>query len=134
MLQGSHAQSSLTRPCGLPSSRLTTGYGYNEFEVDTAAPTVVSGTPTGRRVSRYANVMVTFDDNTYGSKKFVNVYKRGSNTPLPVSYRDEYSKKIVISTKSAFRSDTWYTVKVTTGVNDGANNLEAPKTWNFKTK
>ncbi len=43
------------------------GDGYNEFEVDTAAPTVVSGTPTGRRVSRYANVMVTFDDNTYGS-------------------------------------------------------------------
>ncbi|MDP8901130.1 MAG: Ig-like domain-containing protein [Actinomycetota bacterium] len=98
------------------------------------APKFVSGTPTGGRVSRYADVTVIFDDNIYGSKKFVNVYKRGSNTPLPVSYRDEYGKKIVISMKAAFRRDTWYTVKVGTGVNDGANNLEAPKTWSFKTR
>ena len=34
----------------------------------------------------------------------------------------------------ALARGTWYTVKVTTGVNDGANNLEAPKTWSFKTR
>jgi hypothetical protein len=30
--------------------------------------------------------------------------------------------------------DTRYTVKVSTGVSDGANNLEAPHSWSFKTK
>lgn len=107
---------------------------YNYFEVDTAAPKVVSGKPTGKRVSRYADVTVIFDDNIYGSRKFVNVYKKGSKTPMAISWREEYGKKIEISTKSAFKRGTSYTVKVTTGVNDGANNLEGPYSWSFKTK
>jgi len=40
----------------------------------------------------------------------------------------------VVSQKNSLRRDSWYTVKVTTGVNDGANNLEASKSWNLKTK
>jgi hypothetical protein len=110
------------------------GEAHNYFEVDTVAPKFLAGKPSGTRVSRYANVTVTFDDDVYGSKKFVNVYKKGSNTPMAISWREEYGKKIEISTKKAFKSDTWYTVKVTTGVNDGANNLEAPYSWNFKTR
>ena len=110
------------------------GYAYNEFEVDTVAPKFVSGTLTGSRVSPYADVVVTLDDNVHNSKQFVNIYKGSSNTPLAV-YRYAYgSKKIEISPKNSLRRDTRYTVKVTTGVNDGANNLEAPKTWSFKTK
>jgi hypothetical protein len=107
---------------------------YNYFEVDTVAPKFVSGKPTGRLVSRYADVVVTFDDNVYKSAKFVNIYKRGTTTPLAVyRYGDGY-RKIEVSPKNSLRRDTWYTVKVTTGVSDGANNLEAPKTWSFKTK
>jgi len=41
---------------------------------------------------------------------------------------------IELDPKKSLRSGTRYTAKVTTGVNDGANNLEAPKTWSFKTK
>ncbi len=113
------------------------GYAYNAFEVDTVAPKFVSGTPAGRRVSRYADVKVTFDDNVYGSARFVKIYKRGSTTPLAVyrEYRWEDGEKYIdLSTKNSFRSDTWYTVKVGTGVTDGANNLEASKSWSFKTK
>ncbi len=41
---------------------------------------------------------------------------------------------IELSPKSYLKRDTRYTVKVTTGVNDGVNNLETPYTWSFKTK
>jgi hypothetical protein len=112
------------------------GGGSTFFYVDTVAPRVLTTKPSGTRVSRYANVVVAFDDKVYGSKQFVNVYRRGSNTPL-AAYRYAHSygdKEIEIDPKNALKSDTRYTVKVTTGVNDGANNLEAPKTWNFKTK
>lgn len=106
----------------------------NLLEVDTAAPKFVSGKPTGKRVSPNADVAVTFDDDVYASAKFVNSYKRGSNTPLAV-FRENYtSKQIRISPKSSLKRDTWYTAKVTTGVNDGANDLEAPKIWSFKTR
>ena len=113
-------------------------YGYsdtNYFEVDTAAPKIVSAVPTGRSVRPSADVVVTFDDEIYRSGKFVNIYKRGSTTPLAV-YRYAYNgdNEIEISPKNYLRRDTRYTVKVTTGVNDGANNLEAPKTWSFKTR
>lgn len=111
-------------------------YGYSNtayFEVDNVALKVISNKPTGRRVSRYADVVVKFDDDLYGSSKFVNIYKKGSNTPLAV-YRSAYQGEISISPKNALRRGTTYTVKVTTGVNDGANNLEAPKTWLFKTR
>ncbi len=108
---------------------------YKYFEVDTVAPTVVSATPTGRLVRPSADVLVTFDDAIYDSARFVNIYKSGSSTPLAV-YRYTYNgdNEIEIDPKSYLKRDTRYTVKVTTGVNDGANNLEAPKTWNFKTK
>jgi hypothetical protein len=36
--------------------------------------------------------------------------------------------------KNSLKRDTRYTVKVGAGVNDGANNLEAPHSWSFKTK
>ena len=41
--------------------------------------------------------------------------------------------KTEIDVNNWLRRDTWYTVKVTTGVNDGVNNLEARETWSFKT-
>jgi hypothetical protein len=109
------------------------GYAVNYFEVDTVAPKFVSGKPTGRRVSPYADVVVTFDDNVYGSTGFVNIYKRGSSTPLAV-YRRAYQNRVELWPNNNLKRGTWYTVKVTTGVNDGANNLEAPKTWSFKTR
>ena len=109
------------------------GYYYQSLEVDTVAPNIATTKPAGRRVSRYAEVMVTFDDNVYKSAKFVNIYKRGSSTPLAVS-RSTYGKQITLDPNNSLRRDTWYTVKVTTGVNDGANNLETPRTWSFKTK
>jgi hypothetical protein len=88
-------------------------------------------------VSRYADVVVTLNDNVYGSAKFVKIYQKGSRTPLAVypeySY-DDGDNKIELDPKSALKRDTRYTVKVTTGVNDGANNLAAAKTWSFKTK
>jgi hypothetical protein len=110
------------------------GYAHSYFEVDTVAPTVVSTKPTGRTVSPYADVIVTFDDNVYASAKFVNIYKKGSSTPLAAYRYGDGTKKITISPKNSLRHATVYTVKITTGVNDGANNLEAPKTWSFKTK
>jgi subtilisin-like proprotein convertase family protein len=116
------------------------GDAYNDFEVDTVAPTVVSATPTGRRVSRSADVKVIFDDNIYDSKQFVNIYRKGSNTPLAVYRYYEYDPNtyedvgVEIDPKKSLRAGTTYTVKVTTGVNDGANNLEAAKTWSFKTR
>jgi len=82
---------------------------------------------------RRHDVTVTFDD-VHNSQQFVNTYKKGSSTPLAVrrySYGDE---EIDLSSKNSLRRDTWYTVKVTTGVTDGANSLEAPYSWNFKTK
>jgi hypothetical protein len=108
------------------------GYANNYFEVDTIAPKVVSGKPTGRRVNRWANVLVTFDDYVYDSKQFVNIYKGISNTPLAV-YRYAYGDEEIEISPQAI-SQARYTVKVTTGVNDGANNLEAPYSWSFKTR
>jgi hypothetical protein len=106
------------------------------FEVDNVPPKIISVKPTGRRVSRYTSVKVTFDDYLYNSGQFVNIYKRGSNKPLDVyRYFSRWGDRAIeIDTKNSLRRDTWYTVKVTTGVNDGANNLEAPKTWSFKTR
>lgn len=111
------------------------GYGGNDIEVDTVAPKVISATPTGRSVSRYADVVVRFDEGVLaGSERFVNIYRRGSSTPLAV-YRYGYgSARVEIAPKNALRRDTRYTVKVGTGVTDGANNLEAPYSWNFRTR
>jgi hypothetical protein len=109
------------------------GSAYNYFEVDTVAPKFVSGEPTGRRMSPYADVVVTFDDDVYASAKFVNIYKRGLSTPLRV-YRKAYDNRIELWLNNNLKRGTWYTVKVTTEVTDGANNLEAPITWSFKTK
>ena len=112
-------------------------YGYSDtsyFEVDNVAPKFVSGKPTGKTVRRYASVVATFDDNVYNSAKFVNIYKKGSSTPLAISDRYTSGKRIKLYLKNALKRGTWYTVKVTTGVNDGANKLAKAKTWHFKTK
>ncbi len=98
------------------------------------APKFVSGKPTGETVSPYASVVVNFDDLVHKSAPYVNIYEKGSTTPLAVSRYAYGDEEIELSPKSALARGTWYTVKVTTGVNDGANNLEAPKTWRFKTK
>jgi hypothetical protein len=110
------------------------GYYWQDLEVDTAAPKFVSGKPTGRRVSRYAWIKATFDDRVYGSAKYVNIYKRGSNRPLALDDRWVSGKSVELNPKGYLKRGTSYTVKVTTGVNDGANNLEAPYSWTFKTK
>lgn len=142
-----------TQPCPSPTtppSELADGVyyfwvkqsdkAYNEtegwlyVEVDTAAPKFVKGNPTGRRVSRYTNVVVRFNDDIYGSERFVNIYKKGSRTPLAVAYRRNYGRTVEIDPKGDLKKDTWYTVKVAPGVNDGANNLKVPKTWSFKTR
>jgi hypothetical protein len=48
-------------------------------------------------------------------------------------YRYAYGdKEIELDPKRSLKRGTRYTVKVTTGVNDGANNLEAPYSWSFK--
>jgi hypothetical protein len=100
------------------------------------APKIVSFKPTGRQLPpSVRDVTVKFDDYIYGSINSVNIYKRGSSTPLALRrelYED--SKRVLIDPKKVLKHDTWYTVKVTTGVNDGANNLEAPKSWSFKTR
>jgi subtilisin-like proprotein convertase family protein len=106
----------------------------NYFEVDTVAPRFVSGTPTGRRAPYVGEIAVTFDDTVYAPTKSVNLYRKGSNKPIAADTYGDGSKRIRLSTDRVLRRDTWYTVKITTGVTDGANNLEAPKTWNFKTK
>jgi hypothetical protein len=109
-------------------------YRIHYVEVDTVAPKVTSVKPTGTLVSPYTRATVTFNDDVFRSGGFVNIYKRGTNTPLAV-YRYAYEdEEIEISPKNSLKRGTWYTVKVTTGVNDGANNLAAPKTWSFKTK
>jgi hypothetical protein len=115
-----------------------TGYADQYFEVDTVAPKFVSGRPTGESVSRYADVVVKFDDAIYShhSAKFVNIYQKGSTTPLAV-YRYFYNgdyHTIEIDPKNRLQRDTRYTVKVTTGVNDGANKLTTGKAWAFKTR
>lgn len=108
--------------------------------VDTLAPRIVSTSPTGKLVRPSANVVVAFDDYVYDSKQFVNIYDRGSNIPLVVyryTYYDPDTNEAVgieIAPESYPKRDTWYTVKVTTEVNDGANNLEALKIWNFNAK
>ena len=65
----------------------------------------------------------------------MNIYKKGTTTPLAVyRYYGDGDKKVEIDPKASLARGTRYTVKVTTGVTDGANNLETPKTWSFKTK
>ena len=51
--------------------------------------------------------------------------------PLRAEGRDHL---IVLDLKNNLKGDTRYRVKVTTEVTDGANNLEAPYSWSFKTK
>ena len=63
----------------------------------------------------------------------MNIYRWGSSTPLAVS-RQTTDGQIVLNSKNNLKADTRYKVKVTTGVNDGANNLEAPYSWTFKTR
>ena len=111
------------------------GYTTNYVEVDTVAPGITSVSPTGKRVSPYADVKVTFDDEVYGSAKYVNINPKGSTKPLAVyRYYGDGDKDIEIDPKNALKRGTSYTVKVTTDVNDGANNLETAKSWSFKTK
>ncbi len=99
------------------------------------APKFVSGKPTGELVGPYSSVVVNFDDLVYKSAPFVNIYKKGTTTPLAVyRYGGNDSKQVEIAPKASLARGTWYTVKVTTGANDGANKLAAAKTWNFKTK
>jgi len=69
---------------------------------------VVSGKPTGRRVSPSADAVVIFDDDVDGSAKFVNIYKRGSSTPLAV-FRYVYRNKIELTPEDSLKRDTWYT-------------------------
>ena len=107
--------------------------GTQNFEVDTVAPRFIVESPTGRRVARGANVVVTFDSPVYDSAKFVNIYRWGSSTPLAVS-RQTTEGQVVLDPKNNLKGDTRYRVKVTTGVNDGANNLETPYSWSFKTR
>ncbi len=40
----------------------------------------------------------------------------------------------MLDPKNNLKGDTRYRVKVTTEVNDGANNLQAAYSWSFKTK
>jgi len=40
--------------------------------------------------------------------------------------RQNLGTRVELDPKNNLKGDTRYTVKVTTGVNDGANNLEAP--------
>ena len=106
---------------------------HTDFEIDRSAPLFLSGKPTRNRVAPGADVVATFDDAVYDSDNFVNIYRQGSSTPLAVS-RQTTDNRIVLDPKNNLKADTRYAVKVTTGVSDGANNLEAPKTWSFKTK
>lgn len=118
-------------------------YGYSDtsyFEVDTVAPKIVSVKPTGHLVKTSSRVVVKLDDSLYESNGFVNIYEKGSNKPLAV-YRDNHYDPdtydpvaVELSPKRSLKRDTRYTVKVGTGVNDGANNLAVAKTWAFKTK
>jgi hypothetical protein len=64
---------------------------------------------------------------TDNSARCMNVYRKGRNTPLDVD-RYAYGTKITLYVNRWVRRDTWYTVKVTTGVNVGTNNLEARET------
>ena len=111
-------------------------YASQYFTVDTVAPELVSVEPTGRFVRRSAKVLVTSNGSVYESSGFENVYERGSSTPLAVNrnHNDTMDASIEIVPKRYLKRDTWYTVKVTTRVNDGVNNLEVPKTWSLKTK
>lgn len=109
--------------------------GYiHAFEVDTVAPKFISGKPTGKGVRRGACVVASFDDVWgTGSAKFVNIYEKGSSKRLAVN-RSTRGNKIELSPKDYLERNTWYTVKITTKVNDGANTLEKPHSWSFKTK
>lgn len=107
----------------------------NYFEVDTVAPSIVSFAPTGKSVRPSANVVVTFDDELYGSGRSVNIYRSGSSTPLAVDrYFYDGENEVEIAPKKNLTRGTKYTVEVTTGVNDGANSLAAAKSWSFKTR
>jgi hypothetical protein len=80
-------------------------------------------------------VKIHFDDYVRNSKQLANIYERGSSTPLAVyRYDGDGQEMIELDPKRNLKRDTRYTVKVTTGVNDGANNLEAPYSWSFKTR
>ena len=49
-------------------------------------------------------------------------------------YYGNGDQEVEIDPKNSLGRDARYTVKVTTGVNDGANNLEAPHSRSFKTR
>ena len=108
---------------------------YSDVEVDTVAPKLVSTKPNGEKVSPRAHILVMFNDFIgWDSMQFVNLYRRGSSKPLPV-YRNDYDYSgVKMSPQKSLKRDTWYTVRVTTGVNDGANNLAKPRSWSFRTR
>lgn len=106
---------------------------------DTTPPKVTGHTPTGKQVSRKANVTATFSeamDATTITKKSFKLVKKGTTTKIAATVNyNAADKKAVLNPDNRLKAGVAYTATVTTGVTDLAGNgLSAKEVWNFKTK
>ena len=115
------------------------GVATVEILVKDAKPTVKGVAPTGRKVSRAANVTATFseamDADTIDTAT-VKLTKKGARSPVQatVSYDPATMKATLDPAKQLVKGAT-YTATVSTGAQDTAGNaLAAAKSWRFTVK
>lgn len=107
------------------------------FQVDTIAPTVIANSPTGSGVSQNTLVTAAFDDtmtaSTVNSSSFTLEDSSGTAVPANVSYNGVI-RTATLDPNSALMSETTYTVRVKTTVQDKAENgLTSEYSWSFFT-
>ncbi len=117
------------------------------FTVDTTAPTVKSAAPTGKKVSRRANVAVAFSEaveaSTVDGTTF-ELVKKGANTPVGATVEvSPDGKSAKLDPAQSLKRGATYVATVTVGVEDPAGNAldqdpattgDQPKTWSFRVR
>lgn len=112
--------------------------------IDNTAPTVLTASPTGKRVSPTAKPTVFFSEKMdkasveakdAGGRPTTFVLKKGTTVvPATVAYTETTAGqyKAVLMPNKRLRSGATYTATVTTAATDAAGNaLAVPKSWKF---
>jgi Ca2+-binding RTX toxin-like protein len=106
---------------------------------DTIAPTVTSASPTGKKVSRNANMTATFseamDEATITGTTF-KLFRKNSTTVIPatVTY-NATEERAILNPSAKLRRKVTYKAIVAADVADLAGNqMGTAKVWSFSTK
>ena len=115
------------RPLGTSTSR--------SFRVDSTQPTVVKKTPT-TRASRSTNFVATLSEPvTNVTASTMRLYVKGRTTALPAAVTlSSDGRTATLDPSKNLVSGKYYTVKVTSGIRDLADNALVPTSWRVRAR